>query len=382
MILQNGTVFINKEFIPADIIVENGKITAIMPRETSRPAAYKEPAVDCTNKMIWPGLFDIHTHGCMGFDFSKSEPEEILSMCSFYAEHGVTSILATTMTNEDTQYARAMYSIRQAIDTQTNEAHPRGARIQGIHMEGPFFGTAKKGAHDEKYLRPISQTLVDEYQKRCGYAIRLFDLDPTLPGAIEFIRRNKENFTISIAHTDCDYKTALEAAEAGATHVTHLFNAMRPLLHREPGVVGAAFTAGLNAELICDGIHIHPAVIQLIFSAMPGRILLISDSINPTGLSDGSYLAGGLPIQVKDGRAYLADGTLAGSTITLFDAVKNAVHFHIPLNQALLAATALPAKAVGLSDSVGQIACGRDADLLIVDESLTLERVMVGGEFL
>ncbi len=380
MILQNGLVFINDEFIPADLIVEKGKIAAISPRRTSHPTVYKDPTIDCAEKMIWPGLFDIHTHGCMGFDFSKSQPEEILSMCSFYAAHGITSLLATTMTSEDTLYARAMHSIRQAITMQTKKTC--GARIQGIHMEGPFFGAAKKGAHDENYLRPISQALVDEYQERCGYAIRLLDLDPSLPGALDFIRRNKDNFTISIAHTNCDYKRALAAAEAGATHITHLFNAMRPLLHREPGPVGAAFAARLNVELICDGIHIHPAVIELIFSAMSGRILLISDSINPTGLVDGKYMAGGLPIEVKEKRAYLADGTLAGSTITLFDAVKNAVRFHIPLNQALLAATALPAKAVGLSDTVGEIACGRDADLLIVDESLNLERVMIGGEFL
>ncbi|MDE7061027.1 MAG: amidohydrolase family protein, partial [Lachnospiraceae bacterium] len=160
MILQNGLIFINGEFIPADLTVEKGKIAMVLPRKTNRPTAYRESAIDCAGKMIWPGLFDIHTHGCMGFDFTKSEPEEILSMCSFYAAHGITSIFATTMTSEDTQYARAMHSIRQAITMQTKKTC--GARIQGIHMEGPFFGTAKKGAHDENYLRPISQALVDE----------------------------------------------------------------------------------------------------------------------------------------------------------------------------------------------------------------------------
>ena len=348
------------------------------------PAVYSESdgqIFDCTGKMVWPGLFDIHTHGCLGYDFSESNPTQILEMCLFYAKHGITSILATAMTNEDNQLAQAMEHIRQTIKIQTAK-HPDGAKIQGIHLEGPFFGTEKKGAHDEKYLRPVSQKLIDQYQSFSGGAIRLLDLDPSLPGAMDFIQNNKERFTISIAHTGCSYETAKAAAKAGASHVTHLFNAMNPLLHREPGVIGAAFELGLNAEIISDGIHIHPAVIQLMFSAMPERIILISDSINPTGLSDGYYTAGGLPIEVKDGRAYLSDGTLAGSTITLFDAVKNAVRFHIPLEQALSAATILPAKAVGLADKIGSISCGQAADLLIVDTELNLEHVMIEGNWI
>ena len=384
MLLKNGSVFLDKKFVPADLLVKDGKISAVWeyPEKTGRSYP-EEEIIDCAGNMIWPGLFDLHTHGCLGYDFTKSSPDEILKMCLFYAAHGVTSVLATTMTNADVQYARSMGYIRQAMDMQKNGKDGSvGAGLRGIYMEGPFFSPAKKGAHDEKYLRPLSQSLIDEYQKLSNNAIRLLALDPSLPGAAEFIRDNIEKFTISIAHTDCDYETALAAANAGATHVTHLFNAMRPLLHRAPGVVGAAYTAGLNAEIICDGIHVHPAVIGLIFSAMPGHILLVSDSINPTGLSDGDYMAGGLSIKVRNHRAYLPDGTLAGSTITLFDAVKNAVDFHIPLETALYAATVLPAKAVGLEEEVGSIACGMDADLLIVDGQLTLKKVMIGGKFL
>ena len=427
MVLKNASAFIDGKFQSSDIEVTDGKISAVR-INNQESGSCSEPVsddsiggqiVDCTGKMVWPGLFDIHTHGCLGFDFSKSSPGELLRMCSFYARHGVTSVLATTMTNEDSQCARAMGYIRQAMERQAEtqrsaqgmlqtdaaqrpsqgmlqDVTPQqpaqgaapdisripGAKIRGIHAEGPFFGPAKRGAHDEQYLRPVSQQLVDEYQRLSGYAIRLFDIDPSLPGALDFIRNNREHFTISIAHTDCDYNTAKSAAEAGASHVTHLFNAMRPLLHREPGVVGAAFECGLNAELICDGIHIHPAVIRLMFAAMPERILLISDSINPTGLADGHYTAGGLPVEVKDGRAYLADGTLAGSTITLFDAVKNAVRFGIPLERALSAATSAPAHAVGLANEAGSIACGRAADLLIVGEGLALEQVMLDGRFL
>ncbi|MDE7298841.1 MAG: N-acetylglucosamine-6-phosphate deacetylase [Lachnospiraceae bacterium] len=414
MVLKNASAFIGGKFQSSDIEVTGGKISAVRINNQESGCCFGPVSddsiggqiVDCTGKMVWPGLFDIHTHGCLGFDFSKSSPDELLQMCSFYARHGVTSVLATTMTNEGSQCARAMGYIRQAMELQAEaqrsaqgmpqDVTPQqpaqgtvpgvsripGAKIRGIHAEGPFFGPAKRGAHDEQYLRPVSQLLVDEYQRLSGHAIRLFDIDPSLPGALDFIRNNREHFTISIAHTDCDYNTAKSAAEAGVSHVTHLFNAMRPFLHREPGVVGAAFECGLNAELICDGIHIHPAVIRLMFAAMPERILLISDSINPTGLTDGHYTAGGLPVEVKGGRAYLADGTLAGSTITLFDAVKNAVRFGIPLEQALSAATCLPARAVGLAAEVGSIACGRAADLLIVGEGFALEQVMLDGRFL
>ncbi len=435
MLLKNASTFLDGKFYTADITIQNGKIIDIKkycldnkqisnhntnqklrlndPRNfdhvnankkfnlnnqrnfdtvnpsqkldsNNPPAIYSENGeqiFDCTGKMVWPGLFDIHTHGCLGYDFSKSNPTQMLEMCVFYAKHGVTSILATAMTNEENQLAQAMEDLRQTIKIQTDK-YIGGAKIQGIHLEGPFFGTEKKGAHDEKYLRPISQKLIDQYQSLSDGAIRLLDLDPSLPGAIDFIQNNKEQFTISIAHTGCNYKTAKAAAKAGASHVTHLFNAMNPLLHREPGVIGAAFEFGLNAEIISDGIHIHPAVIHMMFSAMPERIILISDSINPTGLSDGSYTAGGLPIEVKNGKAYLSDGTLAGSTITLFDAVKNAVHFRIPLEQALNAATVLPAKAVGLADKIGSIACGRTADLLIVDGELNLQHVMIEGNWI
>lgn len=383
MVLKNAKVFVDGKFEELDVSVENGKITHLQKAVSSEKENQTSDSevIDCLGKMIWPGLFDIHTHGCLGYDFSKSNPDEMKMMCEFYAAHGVTSILATTMTNEDHQYSRAMGYLGEVIEQQKSDAGDQ-ACIRGINMEGPFFGTEKKGAHDEQYLRPVSQKLTDEYQNLSGNAIRLLDIDPTLPGALEFIQANKDKLTVSIAHTNCDYETAKKAVKAGATHVTHLFNAMRPMLHREPGLVGAAFELGLDAEIICDGIHIHPAVIHLMFSAMPDRMILISDSINPTGLPDGSYEAGGLPIQVKNHKAYLSDGTLAGSTITLFDGVKHAVEFGVPLEHALSAATSIPARSVGLEDCVGSIVVGNDADLLLVDENLTLERVMLRGRLL
>lgn len=303
-------------------------------------------------------------------------------MCHYYAKHGVTGILATTMTNEPSQYEHAMSEIAKARQFQQEEEVLKESTILGINMEGPFFGKEKKGAHDEQYLREISNELLNHYQILSNGAIRMVDVDPTLDGALAFIRENKDKYVMSIAHTNCDYQRAKEAWIAGASHVTHLFNAMRPLLHREPGVVGAVSDFGLNAEIICDGIHIHPAVIRMMFQLMPRQMILISDSINPTGLTDGNYIAGGLSITVKNQCAFLEDGTLAGSTITLFDAVKNAVNYKVPLEEALYSATYLPACSVHLEDRVGSIQRGYAADLLLVDHDLTLLRVMKHGNWI
>ncbi len=379
MILKHGEVFINGHFEKQDIQIEDGDIVNIA------FSLEGEEIKDCTGMRILPGLFDIHTHGCLGYDFSKSEPEQIEEMCRFYAKNGVTSILATTMSNEERQYHRAMGYIKQTMEKQRTIACKGQARIEGIHMEGPFFGTEKKGAHDSRYLRAVSQDLFEEYNQLSGNAIRLLDIDPVLPGAIPFIEKNrfiqekKAGVTISLAHTSCTYEQAEVAVKAGASHVTHLFNSMRPMLHREPGLVGAAFAFGLDAEIICDGIHIHPAIVQMMFCAMPKQMILISDSINPTGLPDGAYTAGGLPIEVKGGKAFLEDHTLAGSTITLFDAVRNAAMFGVPMEQAILSATYYPAKSVHMEDRIGSIVVGRRADLLIVNDRLELCQVILNG---
>ncbi len=374
MRLRHGEVFIDGRFERKDILIEDGFVEEISDTITGNG---KE--ADCTGLRIIPGFFDIHTHGCLSYDFSKSNPEEIKKMCAYYAKHGVTSVLATTMTNEEKQYHQAMVYLKEVMDEQKEHPEAKEAAIEGINMEGPFFGIEKKGAHDPQYLRRISQDLFDEYHSLSGNAIRLVDIDPTLDGAVEFIQRNKEFFTISLAHTMSTFDQAEAAVKAGATHVTHLFNAMRPMLHREPGLVGAVSEFGLNAEIICDGIHVHPAVVKLMFKAVPEQMILISDSINPTGLPDGEYTAGGLPITVKDRKAFLRDGTLAGSTITLFDAVKNAISFGIPVEQAILSASYYPAKALHLEDTTGVIAVGRKADLLLVDNGFNLKQVFVRG---
>jgi len=374
MLLKNADVFIDGAYHKTDIRIENGVIWEIAQQIPGE-------GMDCSGKKIIPGLVDIHTHGCILYDFSVSTPEEIHKMCAYYAKHGVTSLLATTMTNEDEMYQSAMSKIAAVIREQ--KEHLNGeAKIMGINMEGPFFGPAKKGAHDEQYLKPVSQALFDDFQKKAEGAIRMVDIDPTLDHAIDFIAGNSKNCVMSIAHTTSTYEQAERAVLAGADHVTHMFNAMNPLLHREPGVIGAASQYGLYVEMICDGIHIHPAVIQMMFRAFSNHIVLISDSINPTGLSDGFYTAGGLGIEMRDRKAFLPDGTLAGSTITLLEAVQNVIRFGVPEEEVVWSATYLPAKSVRCEDRAGSITCGRSADLLILDQDLNLEHVIVEGRFI
>jgi N-acetylglucosamine-6-phosphate deacetylase len=253
----------------------------------------------------------------------------------------------------------------------------------GVHAEGPFLGEKKKGAHDARYLWKAERENYEVLANACGGWLRLLAIDPELEGAEDLIHRCKENgVTVSLAHTACGYDTACKAAEWGADHVTHLFNAMQPLHHREPGLIGAAVDKEMYVELICDGIHLHPAIIRMMFALCPEKVLLISDSMQAAGLSDGEYELGGIKVYVKDGKATQADGTIAGSTISVYDAVVNAIRFGIPEEQAVLSATYLPAKSVGLENEVGSIECGRMADFIVVDADWNLEEVYIGGKII
>lgn len=378
MILKNGNVFIDGRFIKVDLQIYEDKIVAIEDQIDFND----EETLDCTDKKIIPGLIDIHTHGCLSYDFTTSSPDEIESMCKFYASHGVTSILATTMTNEEDLYRNAMSNLKVAIQCQREQKDYIGASIEGIYMEGPFFGKEKRGAHCKDFLKSVSQSLLDEYQKLSGDAIKIIAIDPTLENAIEFIQQNHNNYTISLAHTDCTYDVAKMAVIAGATHVTHVFNGMSPMNHREPGLIGAASEFHLNTEIICDGIHIHPAVVHLMFRAMPEQMILISDAIKPTGMPNGEYMINGLQVTVENNMALLADKSLAGSLITLFDAVRNAINFGVPCEEAIMSATYNPAKSIHMENIIGSIGINKRADILVLDQNFQLEKVILRGKLI
>ena len=374
MLISGADVFLNGRFCHRDILVQDGKIA-----ELAKPGDIKETGEEvifAEGKRILPGLVDIHSHGRNGQDFSLATEKDLTVLCKAYASCGVTAVLATMMTNrpeilENSVDAAAQY-IRKKVSC--------GAKLVGIHLEGPFLGKEKRGAHDEQYLRRPDKEWFAKLKKISGNNIRLVTLDPRLEGAKEFIGFCRaEDCRVSLGHTACTYEEALTAAKAGADHVTHLFNAMNSIHHREPGLIGAAWDAGMYTELICDGIHVHPALIRMLFAAHPEKVLLISDSMPAAGLSDGAYELGGLPVYVKEGQARQADGTLAGSTISLYDAMVNCIRFGIPAEAAVYSATYLPAKSVGLEHVVGSIDKGRTADFLVVSEEWQLEKVVING---
>ena len=376
MKIVNGTVFFNHGFEKKDIRICDGKFA-----ELAEPGALTgadgELVLDAAGKYILPGLVDVHTHGRIGLDFSKITEEGLEKILTSYRACGVTSVVATTMTNEPAMVEASLRIMGEYIGKQ-NMAGSYGkncARLLGIHMEGPFLGREKKGAHDKKYLCNPDWTQFEKWFKLSGGNIRLVTVDPCLPGAGEFIEKCvASGVKVSLGHTACDYETAVKAEKLGADHVTHTFNAMNPLHHREPGLIGAALDTGMYTELICDGIHVHPAMVRLLFAAHPDKVVLVSDSIPVAGMPEGMYESGGFEVSLQNGKAVLADGTIAGSFVSLFEAMVNAIKFGIPAEKAVSSATHLAAKSVGMEDFAGSIAVGRNAEFLVVDKNWKLEK--------
>ena len=363
MLIKNGKVLFGRTFTDADLSFDR-TIKAI--------GRLEGPAdLDAAGGYVIPGLVDIHTHGAVGEDFSDGKPQGLQPLADYYAAHGVTSYLATTMTLKEEVLTPAMHAVR--------DFKPGGgAKCAGVHLEGPFLSYAKRGAQAAENLHKPDAALFHRLNEASGGQVRLVTVACEEEGAIPFIREVSQVCTVSLGHTSADYDTAMAGFQAGASHATHLYNGMPSLLHRAPGVIGAAFDAGASVELICDGLHIHPAVIRATYQMFGDKLNLISDSLRCAGMPDGDYELGGQPIVVKDHKATLLDGTLAGSSISLLDAVRNVVRFGLPLAEAVYAASAAPAKAVGLD--AGVIAQGKAADLVVLDRDLNLKAVFVDGQ--
>lgn len=361
MRIKNGKILIGKSFVDADIQFDR-TITAI---------GRLEGPADMEGGYVIPGLVDVHTHGAVGEDFSDGKPAGLQPLADYYAAHGVTSYLATTMTLREEVLTPAMHAIR--------DFKPRsGAKCAGVHLEGPFLSYAKRGAQAAENLHKPDPALFHRLNEASGGQVRLVTVACEEEGALPFIREISRICTVSLGHTTADYDTAMSGFLAGASHATHLYNGMPSLLHRAPGVIGAAFDAGASVELICDGLHIHPSVIRATYQLFGDKLNLISDSLRCAGMPDGGYELGGQPIVVKNHKATLLDGTLAGSSISLLDAVRNVVRFGLPLAGAVYAASTAPALAAGLD--AGVIAQGKAADLLVLDEDLALKAVFVDGQ--
>ena len=367
MIIGNAKVLIDGKFIPGSVTVEKGIITAV-----GNETTYD---VDAKGQYLIPGFVDVHSHGAMGGDFSDGKAEDLPKMSRYYAANGVTSFLATTMTLKEHTLTPAMEVIRDFVRPAD------GAKCAGIHLEGPFLCYNKRGAQAAENLHLPDADMFDRLNKASGNMVKLVTVAPETEGAMEFIRKVSPVCTVSLGHTEADYDTAMEAYRNGASHATHLFNGMPSLHHRSPSVIAAAFDSGATAELICDGLHIHPGAIRLAHKLFGENLVVISDSLRCAGMPDGEYELGGQPIEMKKGKATLkGSDTLAGSSTNLLQELKNLVSFGLSLEDALTAMTIAPAKAVRLDDKIGSIAPGKCADLLLLDENLNLTATYIDGK--
>lgn len=323
-----------------------------------------------------PGLIDIHFHGCMGEDFCNGTEQAIATIAEYELSQGVTSICPATMTLPEEYLMQVM----RAAGSYSNEA---GAELIGINMEGPFLSYAKKGAQNPDYIRPCDVELFRRLNQESGGLVKLVDIAPEEPGAAEFIAACHEETNISLAHTAADYDTALQAYRAGANHATHLYNAMPPFSHRSPGIIGAAADCDhVYVELICDGIHIHPSVVRTTLKMFgEDRVVFISDSMEATGMPDGTYQLGGQKVYKKGKEARLEDGTIAGSASSLYDCLRTAVgQMEIPLETAVKCATINSARSIGVEQEYGSISTGKFANLVLLDDKLQIQGIFLKGK--
>lgn len=374
MRIKNALVFgEDKRFAQNDIWIENGRFAA-------SPDADDSDTIDGEGLYAIPGLIDIHFHGCVGHDFCDGTVEAIEKITAYEASVGVTSVCPATMTLPEDTLAQVMAS---AAQYKKDGIKPGHAGLVGINMEGPFISAEKKGAQAEQYIRPCDVDFFQRLQDMSGGLIKLVDIAPEKEGAVEFIEAMKDKIVISLAHTAADYDTAKAAYDKGARHVTHLYNAMLPFTHRAPGVIGAACDSPhVMAELICDGVHIHPAVVRATFQMFgDDRMILISDSMRAAGMPDGQYTLGGQDVTVKGKYATLvSDGALAGSVTNLMDCMRTAVkEMDIPLESAVACATINPAKAIGIDKDYGSIAPGKVANLVLLDKNLNIIDIIING---
>lgn len=372
--IVQGRMLIDRAWVDDAILVcEDGKITYVGPKQDHTPDLIIEQGY------LVPGFIDIHVHGAGGHDVMDTSEAAIRGVSRTLATYGVTSFLPTTLT-------AGIEQLVTVLDICRNYAagEPEGAAVAGVHLEGPWINSKHKGAQNPAHL--VAPTLEDAHNlvQAGGGLLKIVTLAPEQPdthAVIEYLR--DQGVKVSVGHSDATYEHVRTAMDHGLSHVTHCFNAMRGLHHREPGVVGAAmYHDELTAELIADCVHVHPVAMSILYRLKSmERLVLVSDGMRAVGMSDGEYDLGGMQVQMKDGEARLSDGTLAGSTLTLDRAVKNVVeHCQIPLIEALVMASETPARTIGVGDRKGRLAVNYDADFIVLDDELNVQSTFVGGK--
>ena len=372
MIIKNGLVWEESgSFRKKELVVDT------TPHRIAETAE-DDTVFDAEGLYVIPGLVDVHIHGARGHDFSDGNFKGLAEFAQYLHFCGVSSFCPTSMTLPEELLTAAVATINDVPDA-AGYAH-----IAGIHMEGPYLSPEKKGAQKASYLHAPDAAMFRRLSAASGNKIRIVTIAPELPGSDAFIREFKDTVAISLGHSTASYEIAENAFASVANHVTLLFNAMTPLNHRDPGIIGAAADCPhAMAEIICDGIHIHPAMVRATFEMMGSdRMILISDSMRATGMPDGQYTLGGLDVKVVGNHATLvSDGALAGSVTNLADCLRTVVKkMEIPLETAIACATINPAKSLGIEDTYGSIAPGKKANIVLLDENLELKMVIKDGQ--
>lgn len=380
MIIDNVYVFTpDKAFVKGGIILDGDKIRQVY--EEKDALQLSGDVMDGKGCYAIPGLIDLHFHGCKGDDFCDGDKDAIGRIAEYEASVGVTAIAPATMTLPVEELEQILHT---AAEYKKETKDCRKADFLGINMEGPFISPAKKGAQDARNILPCNVEICDRFLKASEGLVKFIGIAPEeSEHAAEFIREVHERVNISLAHTNADYDTAMEACRAGANHAVHLYNAMPAFTHRAPGVVGAVFdNKDVMAEIICDGIHIHPSVVRATFQMMGAdRMILISDSMRATGMPDGQYTLGGLDVKVVGRLATLvSDGAIAGSATNLMDCMRTVVKkMDLPLETAVACATINPARSLGVEEQYGSLEAGKKAHVVLLDQDLELKAVIKDG---
>lgn len=378
-LIRNARIYhtVSRSFSVGSVLVQNGRISALYTEDITPPAGI--PVYDAEGRRVIPGLVDVHTHGRAGGDFGTADSALMTVMAKSYLDSGVTTVMPTLAS---APLSELETSIDRINTLRTEAAASKGVlpHIAGTHLEGRYLNVKRRGAHAADLLVKPDPAEVEgllcrmEGARHVSAALELDDGD--------FLRRALElGATLSLGHTDADFETASELFSKGVTALTHTFNAMPPLHHRDGGVVAAGLTSDTAlCEMICDGFHIAPHMVKLAYRLAGERLVLITDSMEATGCADGEYRIAGNPVTVKDGKARTHDGAIAGSTLSMWEAVRNLRDFAgTTLENAIYAATMAPAREIGLEGEIGSIEAGKRADLLVLDDGDNIHRIMCGG---
>jgi N-acetylglucosamine-6-phosphate deacetylase len=371
-----------EEISDAVIVIQGSKIIAVGQRgKVAMPRGAREVATK--GKTAVPGFVDVHIHGAGGHDVMEGTPEALEIVAATVAEHGTTSLVATTVTASEMETCRSVSEIAKFIlEAGLSPARELSAEIVGIHFEGPFISQARRGVHPAEWIAAPSPALLLRFLDEARGTGQILTLAPELPGALELIAvARSAGLVVSLGHTDANHEQAQAAISAGARHAAHVFNAMRPFSHRDSGVLGAVFTSpDVSAELIADGVHVDSTAIRMLLGLKsPDRVILVSDGTSATGMPDGKYQLGTFAVTVKEGICRNSEGKLAGSTLTLDRALRHMVALGVPLASALQMVTANPARQIGLGSRKGVLAPDADADLVFLDADLKISGVMTRG---